>query len=150
MKRVWQGFVFGLACSLELGAGKMRASCFAEQGAMIRRARHHVPSRELHGRAARDGDTAETTWCPSLLEAVRQLEALGMVPRLDPDFARELAEQCGVGSTLPVPVATLPPSVVVVPAEQCPNCAHVETECQCGDLRIVGKALICRRFEQST
>lgn len=72
---------------------------------------------------------------PSLLEAVRQLEALGMVPRLDPDFARELAEQCGVGSTLPVPVATLPPSVVVVPAEQCPNCAHVETECQCGDLR---------------
>lgn len=27
------------------------------------------------------------------------------------------------------------PDLAVVPAEQCPNCAHVETECQCGDLR---------------
>ena len=24
---------------------------------------------------------------------------------------------------------------LVVTAEQCPNCDHVETECQCGDLR---------------
>lgn len=34
---------------------------------------------------------------------------------------------------------TVDPAIVaslsVVPAEQCPNCAHVDTECQCGDLR---------------
>ncbi len=85
---------------------------------------------------------------PSLLDAVQQLEALGAVPRLDPDFARELAEQCGVrweraevyvvaadGFNLAVPRMKLPADVVVVPAEQCPNCVHVATECQCGDLR---------------
>jgi len=85
---------------------------------------------------------------PSLLDAVRQLEALGMVPRVNPDLARELAERYGAswdraevyavssdGSTLPVSAVTLPPGLVVVPAEQCPNCAHVESECQCGDLR---------------
>lgn len=61
-------------------------------------------------------------------QQLRELLDAGKL-ELRPEYAHKFYEDA-FGRTEQSATAAL-----VVPAEQCPNCAHVETECQCGDLR---------------